>query len=491
MISRAGTNRLSFVHVNPGNSMKNHVGVLACLLLAFAGECAASTITVNDNSDPSGTGACPATCSLRQAITAANGGDTIVFAPGLSSPINLAQGELLIGKALTIQGPGATKLTISGQNNSRVFNLTAAATITDLEIADGAVTGSNGSNGADTSGATGGSGDSVGGACVLVANGIAAVLDRVAVRHCTAVAGNGGTGGSGTNGGFPFGGAGGTGGNGGDAVGAAIAIYGSLSLLHSSVVDAHAAGGGGGNGGTGGAGGPSAQQGFGGMGGVGGAAEGGAVAALNGGGLHIANSTIAESSGTGGGGGQPGAGTPAFPGGSGGYAAGGLLYVENGVAPADVEFSTLANGSVAGGAGSPDGFPVANAINAGSTLTVLSSIVVGAQGDADLCYGTVTAATGSANLSEATNNTANPSTCNNFSLNATFAQTLRPLDVTTTPWPGHLPIWHSPAINAAANCQDLAAQNVSADQHSTARPQGAACDLGAIEADYIFVDGFE
>jgi len=34
-------------------------------------------------------------------------------------------------------------------------------------------------------------------------------------------------------------------------------------------------------------------------------------------------------------------------------------------------------------------------------------------------------------------------------------------------------------------------QNVTGDQHGTARPQGTKCDLGAIEADYIFVDGFE
>jgi hypothetical protein len=53
-----------------------------------------------------------------------------------------------------------------------------------------------------------------------------------------------------------------------------------------------------------------------------------------------------------------------------------------------------------------------------------------------------------------------------------------------------MPLYHSAVIDAAATCQDLAAQTVSVDQHDTPRPQGAKCDLGAIEADYIFVDGF-
>jgi hypothetical protein len=31
---------------------------------------------------------------------------------------------------------------------------------------------------------------------------------------------------------------------------------------------------------------------------------------------------------------------------------------------------------------------------------------------------------------------------------------------------------------------------VTDDEHATPRPQAATCDLGAIEADYIFVDVF-
>src|SRR6185312_11683500 len=104
---------------NMGTGMKRRNYSLAWLLIAISSQCHAATIiTVTDNGDPVGAGTCPTMCSLRQAITAATAGDTIAFAPGLASPINLSQGELLIDKALTIAGPGATGLTVSAQNDS-------------------------------------------------------------------------------------------------------------------------------------------------------------------------------------------------------------------------------------------------------------------------------------------------------------------------------------------------------------------------------------
>jgi hypothetical protein len=450
-------------------------------LFAFAAVTNAGTITVNNNGDP-GSGNCASTCTLRDAIATAASGDTIVFAPGLVSPITLTQGELLIGKALTITGPGAGALSISANNGSRVFNIAANVSISDLAITDGAVTGSNGTDG------TSGAGESVGGACVLVANGFVAVLDRVAIRHCYATGGNGGLGFFGAPGVcinnppptpptcFP-GGPGGPGGDGGAATGAAIAVNGSLSLLDSSVVDAHATGG---NGGTGGSGGTGTPPGSPGNGGVGGAANGGAVAISSGGSIDIFNSTIAESSGTGGNGGTGASSPPGAVNGSGGVAIGGLLYLYNNVTLADLEFSTLANGSLTGGAGTQTGAVIANAINAASTLNVFSSIVGGVQSGVNLCSGSVTAAPGSVNLSE-------DSSCSGFTLPATSAQ-LKPLDSSATP--ALMPIWKSPAIDAATNCQDLTSAIVTADQHGTMRPQGTKCDLGAIEADYIFVDGF-
>lgn len=73
-----------------------------------------ATITVLNTND-SGAG------SLRAAIAAAASGDTINFT-GLAGTITLAS-ELLIDKSLTITGPGAGVLTISGNNAVRVFHI--------------------------------------------------------------------------------------------------------------------------------------------------------------------------------------------------------------------------------------------------------------------------------------------------------------------------------------------------------------------------------
>ena len=59
--------------------------------------------------------------SLRQAIIDACAGSTITFdmSPGkVTSPITLTSDELPIGQSLTIQGPGANLLTVSGGSDS-------------------------------------------------------------------------------------------------------------------------------------------------------------------------------------------------------------------------------------------------------------------------------------------------------------------------------------------------------------------------------------
>src|SRR5207244_8885998 len=96
--------------------------------------------TIVTNSNDSGAG------SLRGIIASACPGSPITFdmTPGhVTSPITLTTGELLIDKNLTFQGPGANLLTISGNNNSRVFNVNFAspgvATFSDLTIANGTV----------------------------------------------------------------------------------------------------------------------------------------------------------------------------------------------------------------------------------------------------------------------------------------------------------------------------------------------------------------
>ncbi|MEW6210362.1 MAG: choice-of-anchor Q domain-containing protein [Acidobacteriota bacterium] len=104
---------------------------------------AMATFTVTNLND-SGAG------SLRQAITDANammGADTIDFQAGLTGTITLTSGQLpTITQDLTITGPGAASLTVSGNNASRVFEIAAGVTvmISDMTISNGSVTGFGG-----------------------------------------------------------------------------------------------------------------------------------------------------------------------------------------------------------------------------------------------------------------------------------------------------------------------------------------------------------
>src|SRR5207244_2529595 len=76
-------------------------------------------------------------CRLRDAIAKAASGDTITFS--VTGKIYLDSGELVITKNLTINGPGAAQLTISGINKSRGFNISSGFTValSGLKIANG------------------------------------------------------------------------------------------------------------------------------------------------------------------------------------------------------------------------------------------------------------------------------------------------------------------------------------------------------------------
>lgn len=88
-------------------------------------------------------GSCDSDCSLREAISAAAAGDQISFAPGLTTTapatINLSAGTLWIDKSLTITGPGADRLMLSGAGSEGVLSVSEGATveITDLTVANG------------------------------------------------------------------------------------------------------------------------------------------------------------------------------------------------------------------------------------------------------------------------------------------------------------------------------------------------------------------
>ena len=96
--------------------------------------CALLSTLVVTNTNDSGTG------SLRQAIANASSGQTITFSNKLrGQTITLTSGELDITDSITIQGPGANQLAISGGGSSRVFQINSGAdvTISGLTITDG------------------------------------------------------------------------------------------------------------------------------------------------------------------------------------------------------------------------------------------------------------------------------------------------------------------------------------------------------------------
>jgi hypothetical protein len=82
-----------------------------------------STLAVLNNAD-SGAG------SLRETLAAAQSGDTIVFDPSLMhETITLSSGPLALSSNVTIDGPGADLLAISGNNASQLFTLSGSAQV--------------------------------------------------------------------------------------------------------------------------------------------------------------------------------------------------------------------------------------------------------------------------------------------------------------------------------------------------------------------------
>ena len=109
-------------------------GVATAAVTLSATPAGAATIVVTNTSDN-------APGSLRAALAAANNGD-VIDATGISGTISLAT-QLEIDAAVTINGPGARNLTITGNNPVRVFSVdnggptSGTVTINDLTIANG------------------------------------------------------------------------------------------------------------------------------------------------------------------------------------------------------------------------------------------------------------------------------------------------------------------------------------------------------------------
>ena len=325
------------------------VGVVAVLLLAVAtgvwlpGAAVGAGIAVDTSSDVAGA---DGSCSLREAITAANddssgpggdcakgsGADTIqvpagtYVLSGAASENGNATGDLDILSTLTIAGAGSGATTIDANQVDRVLDVgpTGVTTISGVTITGGrAPSGRNGSNmfggvgtGNPTDGGDAGDGQPGGGIRSL---GTLTVADSAITNNA---AGAGGSGGSGTGGSGAFGvfggnggrGRGGSGGSGGD--GGGVFASGSATLAR-TVVSGNVAGVGGvGGTGIGGQGGAGLGGGVGGDGGdgVGGApgrgGQGGGISAGAGTLTVDSSSSSANTAGAGGAGGlgQGGAG---------------------------------------------------------------------------------------------------------------------------------------------------------------------------------------
>jgi hypothetical protein len=469
-------------------------------------------LTVNDFGD-AGPGNCVATCTLRDALHDIADGGIINFASApLPQTITLAQGSLIIVKSVTILGPGPAQLAISANKLSRVLGIQAQdgqhVLVAGVTLRDGKIVGTNGAdgvNGASDSTVNGQSGGSVVGGCFSAGStepGPSSLsLEQVDVRECEAIGGDGGTGGTGSTGtGLATGGQGGAGGSGGSASGGGLFIglccLSSVTLRKLSVINATATGG---NAGSGGDGGPAPfYRGKGGAGGAGGSGTGGAIYVTPEDTPEIYNATIADSEVTGGNGADGGDGDASLNtasggnGGNGGFALGGLVAMQ---AVGNIGFTTLTHGGLTtgapgnGGSGAVGGAPgqpgtaSGIAIYSGGATAVATVIVGPVSASASLCSPGIAAKPGYVNLDE-------DGSCSGFTLHGNLAELFRPLDLSGTAWPAYMPRYGSKIIDAAA-CSDGTPQPPTDDQHGTTRPQGSQCDLGAIEADYVFVGVFD
>ncbi|MCC6426553.1 MAG: hypothetical protein IT435_07005 [Phycisphaerales bacterium] len=79
--------------------------------------------------------------SLRQAIADANaagGADVIEFNPDLSGTLSLTTGQIVVSDSITMEGPGASQLSISGSDSSRVLRFTGGTSaLSGLTITGG------------------------------------------------------------------------------------------------------------------------------------------------------------------------------------------------------------------------------------------------------------------------------------------------------------------------------------------------------------------
>ena len=236
----------------------------------------AFVVTTTDDHDD---GACSfADCTLREAITAANAtsGPTVSFKSQVTGVITLQAtlGGLTVSNSVTIVGPGARTLAVSGNGAVRVFNVTSGTSvISGLTIQGGSAAGATGQAGMGggifnsasltvndcmftENSTTGGNSPSQGSSGAKGQGGAIYSAGSLTLNRCT-FSGNTATGGN-TGGGVTKG----SGGNGGAGQGGAVfneAAH-SLTISSCSFYANIARGGHGGNGSTGGMAAPEMEE---------------------------------------------------------------------------------------------------------------------------------------------------------------------------------------------------------------------------------------
>lgn len=357
---------------------------------------APATFTVTDSSDNAAD-----TGSIRYAINHLDTGafastNTINFAGSVTSPIKLSS-ALDIGQGVTIIGPGAGQLTISGNNNSRIFDVTSSSAfvvISGLTLTDGLAKFGNG--GAILNAGT----------LVLQGDNITNSEAESSVGHAggfggaiansgtltlmnSTISGNTALGGAGASNYYSGGGAGG----GGAGLGGGIYSSGTLNMTASTISGNSAIGGNGGitkDAGIGAGGGGNPGDGTGGYGGGsrehGGTGSFGSGGGGGGGGEFYAPGTkyngspaISDPPGAGGiggfGGGGGGGGVFAFSTSNGGAGGSGGQYGGAGGQALNPTGSASAHFAAGGGGG---GAGVGGAIfNQGGTLNLISGAISG------------------------------------------------------------------------------------------------------------------
>ena len=458
------------------NTFHSLNGAPALLALAvmphlLASALAAATITVKNTKD-AGTG------SLRQAIQNASPGDTINFS--VAGTITLTSGELLVVKDLTIAGPGASSLAISGHTNSRVFEIGSnvrvsitGLTIRDGHAPDGATAGASGAHGGGIYNA----GNLTLGACAVSSNSAGNGFSYVPRPGVYGSAGGpGGLGGGIYNGGTLAlasctisGNAGGVGGRGGNNLGGAAPVGGvgglgggiynaGISTLTNCTLDSNT----GGVGGVGGVRGSIATVSHGAPGGTGGAGGG----AFNAGALSLIACTLSGNAA-----GAGGTGGNGHYGGQGGVGGGGGAICNAASAPAVTLRNSLAalNQAGTGGAGAPGAGVPGTEGTAGTGPDLCGAFTSQAHnlaGQAD----------GSTGLTNGVNSDLAGSTA------APLNPSLGPLQNNGGPTLTIALLASSPALNSGDDTLLGAPFNLTTDQRGLPRKSGAHVDIGAFES---------